>query len=156
MMLMMIMMNTTGTNIIQTLSKKIFKFNIHLSEETGDKYAYKQWMSWFWWIVYVINMLVGVKEDLLDDGSVTNAVCGLLLCMPFSWPTPIKSLSVTQNTIGEYYTYVNKDESVFEFRQDGLSLLWIITYTSCMGFLFIIWPKGSCVPNLAWYYSFRS
>eukprot|EP01084_Bolivina_argentea_P063439 115831_1 len=122
--LLAIMAITTGTNCIQTLSKKLFPQELLVSKDNADTHGHKTWMSWLWWAVFVLNMIVALFDDL-DKGSIPNAICSAILCLPFNWPIPIQSLSVTQTPNGEYYTYVNKSQTVFELRVHGLSFLWV-------------------------------
>eukprot|EP01084_Bolivina_argentea_P150069 262068_1 len=89
-----------------------------------DTYGYSVWFSWFLYILIIINMLVAVaKEEHL-----TNAIAGVLYCLPLNIPVPIKSWTVSQKH--EYYLYIDSKNGLYELRIFGISLLWIIGYTS--------------------------
>eukprot|EP01084_Bolivina_argentea_P063438 115830_1 len=128
-MLFNIMAITSGSNCIQTLSKKLLRQELTISKDNGDIHGYKPWISWFWWALFVLNVFVALCEDIVE-GSIANAICGVILCLPFNWPIPIQSLSVTQSPNGEYYTFVNNTQTVFELRVHGISFLWVVVYTS--------------------------
>eukprot|EP01083_Nonionella_stella_P074506 202140_1 len=129
-MLMAIMAITPGNSIIQRLSSKIFKLNVTNTDELSSaRQGYRTWISWLCWTVFVFPVFYGSFVDS-NDGSITNAVCGIILCLPFNFPIPIQSLTATQRPKGEYFVYVNKDNRTYEWRVYGISLLYIIAFSS--------------------------
>ena len=98
------------------------------NDQSDDTYAYSTWFAWTWYVILLINIISTVHAEITIDKHYINATSGILLCLPWNLPIPIKSWSVSQKY--EYYLYINDEHKIFEFRVFGTSLLWIIAYCS--------------------------
>lgn len=132
---------STINRFIHSTANRICNINILLQEDkqelintlnqtdhvNDDIYGHANWFSLIAYITIIVNILVAVIDDVIHGGY-TNAICGVILCLPLNTPIPIKSWSVSQKY--EYYLYVNDQHNRFELRIFSVSSLYIFTYVS--------------------------
>ena len=90
--------------VIHTVSNEEQKREFHKisTDENNDIYGSASWVSWFFYLTILINIIVAG----LHDRNLPNAICAILLCLPCNVPLPVLSWNYSKKH--EYYLYINE------------------------------------------------